>query len=160
MLLIFWDICLLTVGLRGFLGKRGTAAPGKRLKRGADKKDILKRKKFIHLGDSWSFSRKVEAYKVSPQNSTYLITSTFRQAFESRNAPWSLMFYSDQGEQYTSKTFRKLLRMNKVVQSFSAPGQPHDNTVMASFFSFMKQDEIYHTQHKSEQQFEKTSIIT
>ena len=88
-------------------------------------------------------SRKVVAYRVSPKNSTYLITSTFRQAFQNRNTPQSLVFHSDQGAQYTSKTFRKLLRMNKVVQSFSAPGQPHDNAVMEAFFSYMKREEIY-----------------
>lgn len=102
------------------------------------------------------FSRKVVAYRVFPKNSTYLITSTFRQAFQNRNAPQSLIFHSDQGAQYTSKTFRKPLRMNKVVQSFSAPGQPHDNAVMESFFSFMKREEIYRTQYKSEQQFAKS----
>ncbi|MCI8818336.1 MAG: IS3 family transposase [Oscillibacter sp.] len=102
------------------------------------------------------FSRKVVAYRVSPKNSTYLITSTFRQAYQNRNAPQSLMFHSDQGAQYTSKTFCKLLRMNKVVQSFSAPGQPHDNAVMESFFSFMKREEIYRTHYKSEQQFAKS----
>ena len=46
--------------------------------------------------------------------------------------------------------------MNKVVQSFSAPGQAHDNAVMESFFSFVKQEEIYRTQYKSEQQFAKS----
>lgn len=102
------------------------------------------------------FSRKVVAYRVSPKNSTYLITSTFRQAYQNRNAPQSLMFHSDQGAQYTSKTFCKLLRMNKVVQSFSAPGQPHDNAVMESFFASMKREEIYRTQYKSEQQFVKS----
>lgn len=102
------------------------------------------------------FSRRVIAYRASPKNSTYLITSTFRQAYQNRNAPQSLMFHSDQGAQYTSMTFRKLLRMNKVVQSFSAPGQPHDNAVMESFFSFMKREEIYRTQYKSEQQFAKS----
>ena len=80
------------------------------------------------------FSRKVVVYRVSPKNRTYLITSTFRQAFQNRNAPQSLIFHSDQGAQYTSKTFCKLLRMNKVVQSFSAPGQPHDNAVWSHFF--------------------------
>ena len=66
------------------------------------------------------------------------------------------MFHSDQGAQHTSKTFRKLLRMNKVVQSFSAPGQPHDNAVMESFFSFMKWEEIYRAEYKSERQFAKS----
>ena len=102
------------------------------------------------------FSRKVIAHRVSSKNSTYLITSTFRQAFQSRNAPQSLIFHSDQGAQYTSKAFRKLLRMNKVVQSFSKSGQPHDNAVMESFFASMKREEIYRTQYKSEQQFIKS----
>lgn len=99
------------------------------------------------------FSRKVVAYRVSPKNSTYLITSTFRQAFQRRSAPQSLMFHSDQGVQYTSKAFRKLLRMNKVVQSFSKSGQPHDNAVMESFFASMKREEIYRTHYTSERQF-------
>lgn len=102
------------------------------------------------------FSRKVVAHRVSPKNSTYLITFTFRQAFKNRNAPQSLMFHSDQGAQYTSKAFRKLLRMNKVVQSFSKSGQPYDNAVMESFFASMKREEIYRTQYTSEQQFIKS----
>lgn len=102
------------------------------------------------------FSRKVVAYRVSPKNSTYLITSTFRQAFQRRNTPQSLTFHSDQGAQYTSKAFRKLLRMNKVIQSFSKSGQPHDNAVMESFFASMKREEIYRTHYTSERQFAKS----
>lgn len=99
------------------------------------------------------FSRKVVAHRVSSKNSTYLITSTFRQAFQNRGAPQQLMFHSDQGTQYTSNAFRKLLRMNKVVQSFSKSGRPHDNAVAESFFASMKREEIYRTQYKSERQF-------
>ena len=58
------------------------------------------------------FSRKVVAHRVSPKNSTYLVTSTFRQVYRNRNEPQQLIFHSDQGPQYTSNTFRKLLRMN------------------------------------------------
>ena len=99
------------------------------------------------------FSRKVVAHRVSPKNSTYLVTSTFRQAYRNRNEPRQLMFHSDQGPQYTSNTFRKLLRMNKVVQSFSKSGRPHDNAVAESFFASMKRQEIYRTQYHSERQF-------
>lgn len=48
------------------------------------------------------------------------------------------------------------LSLNMVVQSFSAPGQPHNNAVMESFFSYIKREEIYRTQYKSEQQFAKS----
>lgn len=99
------------------------------------------------------FSRKAIAYGVSPKNSTYLITSTFKRAIQSRGATQGLTFHSDQGAQYTSKAFCKLLRMNKVVQSFSKSGRPHDNAVAESFFASMKREEIYRTQYKSEHQF-------
>jgi len=84
------------------------------------------------------FSRKVIAHRVSEKNSTYLITSTFKRAFESRSYPNNLTFHSDQGSQYTSGTFRKLLHLNKVVQSFSSSGRPHDNAVAEAFFASMK----------------------
>ena len=102
------------------------------------------------------FSRKVVAYRVSAQNTTYLITSTFKQAFKSRNSPQNLMFHSDQGTQYTSKTFRELLRLNKVVQSFSRPGTPHDNAVAEAFFATMKREEVYRTSYVSERQFKES----
>ena len=63
------------------------------------------------------------------------------------------MFHSDQNPQYTSNTFRKLLRANKVVQSFSKPGCLHDNAVADPFFASMKREEIYRTQYCSERQF-------
>ena len=104
------------------------------------------------------FSRKAIAYGVSPKNSTYLITSTFKRAIQSRGPLQQLTFHSDQGAQYTSKSFRKLLRMNKVVQSFSKSGRPHDNAVAESFFASMKREEIYRTQYKSERQFRESVV--
>lgn len=99
------------------------------------------------------FSRKVVAHGVSPKNSTYLITSTFKRAIQSRGTTQGLTFHSEQRAQYTSKAFCKLLRMNKIVQSFSKSGRPHDNAVAESFFASMKREEIYRTQYKSERQF-------
>ena len=43
--------------------------------------------------------------------------------------------------------------MNKVVQSFSKSGRPHDNAVAESFFASMKREEIYRIQYHSERQF-------
>lgn len=43
--------------------------------------------------------------------------------------------------------------MNKVVQSFSKSGSPHDNAVAESFFASMKREEVYRTPYKSEHQF-------
>lgn len=99
------------------------------------------------------FSRKIVAYKISERNSTYLITSTFKMAFDIRNHPQQLIFHSDQGVQYKSKSFRKLLLANNVVQSFSKSGSPHDNAVAESFFSSMKKEELYRYNYRSEKEF-------
>ncbi len=102
------------------------------------------------------FARKVIAHGVSVKNSTYLVTSTFKRAFTSRTPPEGLVFHSDQGTQYTSHTFQKLLRMNKIVQSFSKTGSPQDNAVAEAFFSSMKKEELYRTNYKSEREFRKS----
>lgn len=99
------------------------------------------------------FSRKIIAHGISPKNSTYLITSTFKRAFKERGNPQQLTFHSDQGSQYTSKAMRNLLHMNKVVQSFSKSGNPYDNAVAEAFFASMKKEEIYRTIYSSERQF-------
>jgi len=99
------------------------------------------------------FSRRVVAYRISPKHSTYLITSTLRLALKERDYPEQLTFHSDQGCQYTSKAFQNLLRMNKIVQSFSRTGTPHDNAVAEAFFSALKKEELYRTNFKSEREF-------
>jgi transposase InsO family protein len=46
--------------------------------------------------------------------------------------------------------------MNKVVQSFSKSGSPHDNAVAEAFFSSLKKEELYRTNYKSENEFRKS----
>jgi Transposase and inactivated derivatives len=99
------------------------------------------------------FSRKVVGHRVSKANSTFLVTSTFKRAYKLRNQPQALIFHSDQGSQYTSLYFQKLLQMNKVVQSFSKSGSPHDNAVAEAFFSALKKEELYRRNYRSEQEF-------
>ena len=59
-------------------------------------------------------------------------------AFEDRGRPSGLVFHSDQGTQYTSNAFRRLLADLNVRQSFSRPGTPNDNDVSEAFFSVLK----------------------
>ena len=99
------------------------------------------------------FSRKIVAYRASRKQSTYLATSTLRIALEERGNPKGLTFHSDQGAQYTSRTFRELLRLNNIVQSFSAAGSPYDNAVAEAFFGTLKKEELYRRNYKSEREF-------
>ena len=58
-----------------------------------------------------------------------LVCEAFRKAFWRRGAPKGLTFHSDRGGEYSSSEFRRLLDSCSVVQSFSAPGCPYDNSV-------------------------------
>ena len=89
------------------------------------------------------FSRRVVAYKVSRKNSTQLITSTFKDAWEQRAPDTGLIFHSDRGAQYTSHRFRQLLHERAVVQSFSNSRKPHGNAVAESFFATLKKEDLY-----------------
>lgn len=103
------------------------------------------------------YARKVIAYSVSEYIDEKLVTDTFKLAYESRNCPKGLLFHSDQGTQYTAFNFRNLLREHGVTQSFSAPGCPHDNAVIESFFATIKKEDFRKHFYKTEAEF-KTAV--
>ncbi len=97
------------------------------------------------------FARKVVGYRISLSNSTQLTKGAFKTAFESRQ-PTELLFHSDQGCNYTSKTYMAYLRQLGVRQSFSKSGTPYDNSVMESFFKSMKTEKLYRIDFRSERE--------
>lgn len=99
------------------------------------------------------FSRKVVGYAISKNQSTHLVTSAFKRAFEERGRPSNLTFHSDRGVQYTSGAFTKLLRQYHVSQLFSASGKPHDNAVAETFFATLKKEEAYRRNYTSEKDY-------
>ena len=96
------------------------------------------------------FSRKVIAYRVSKSNTIQLVTKTLRQALHNRIPSEGLIFHSDRGSQYLSRAFQMLLEENGIAHSLSRPGKPHDNAVMESFFAYLKKEELYRHEYRSE----------
>lgn len=92
------------------------------------------------------FSRKIISYEFSARNSIRLVVNAFKKAFELRNNPQGLTFHSDQGATYTSNQYKSLLKTLKVEQSFSKRGTPYDNSVVESFFSNLKRDDLHSRQ--------------
>lgn len=99
------------------------------------------------------YSRKVIGYGISEYMGADLVTQTFQTTFDYRNRPSGLLFHSDQGAQYTSTTFRQLLKQCGVQQSFSAPGTPYDNAVAESFFASIKKEDFRQNYYKTEEEF-------
>ena len=102
------------------------------------------------------FARKVVAWKISKKNSTQLTKKTFMQAYSSREITGDLLFHSDQGSNFASKTFMNYLKELDVKQSFSKPGRPYDNSVCESFFSNFKQEELYRHEYKTAEELKRS----
>ena len=99
------------------------------------------------------YSRKVIAYKISKRNSTQLTKGTFKVAYFCRKPQEGLIFHSDNGSNYISKSFYIYLKQFGVKQSFSRSRRPHDNAVSESFFKSMKTEELYRYKFRSEREF-------
>ncbi len=69
---------------------------------------------YLKAGSKWYylcviidlFSRKVVSWNLSGKAGVHLVITAFQKAYESRHAPYGLMFHSDRGTQYTSSAFR------------------------------------------------------
>lgn len=102
------------------------------------------------------YARKVIAWKISKKNSTQLTKNTFMQAYSSREITGTLLFHSGQGSNFVSKTFMRQLQELNVEQSFSRTGTPYDNSVCESFFSNLKQEELYRHEYKSAEEMKRS----
>lgn len=84
------------------------------------------------------FSRRVVGWSMHPGMTTQLVTDALTMAIWRRGAREALLHHSDQGSQYTSEAFQRLLHELGVTCSMSRSGDVWDNAVMESFFSTLK----------------------
>ena len=96
------------------------------------------------------YARKVIAYRVGKKNSTQLIKSTFKNAYENRKPPTTLIFHTDRGANYCSKTLNDYIKSLDITRSFSRPYVPYDNSVIESFFASLKREELYRKKYRTE----------
>lgn len=101
------------------------------------------------------FSRMVVGYKIGKTNSTQLVKSTFQNAYKERQPHTGLIFHTDRGSNYRSKSMNDFMRSLNITHSFSRAHVPYDNSVMESFFASMKREELYRTKYRSEADFRK-----
>jgi len=71
-----------------------------------------------------------------------LMTDALMMAIWRRGKPDALLHHSDQGSQYMSEQFQRLMADNSVTCSMSRSGNVSDNAAMKSFFSSMKTERI------------------
>lgn len=101
------------------------------------------------------YSRKIVGYSLSSSLTTELIKRALTMAVTHRNPSEGLIFHSDRGCQYTSESFRKLLKSYRMIQSMSSSGNCYDNAITESFFHTLKTElvnfEKYETREQAKQ---------
>ena len=84
------------------------------------------------------YSRKVVGWSMNAQMTAQLVIDALMMAVWRRGKPIELLHHSDQGSQYTSEDFQRLLADQGITCSMSRKGDCWDNAAMESFFSTMK----------------------
>ena len=84
------------------------------------------------------FSRCVVGWSMNASMRAQLVTDALIMAIWRRGKPDALLHHSDQGSQYTSEQFQRLLVDHGVICSMSRSGNVWDNAAMESFFSSLK----------------------
>lgn len=84
------------------------------------------------------FTREVLGLSIKTNHSSLLVSEALLNALNSNTPP--LIVHSDQGSEYRSKLYRKILKESKIFQSMSKKGSPWQNGYQESFFSNWKVD--------------------
>lgn len=97
------------------------------------------------------FSRRVVGWKAHSEMTSDLVLEAYEEGkISAGTAP--LMVHSDQGSQYASEAFRKVLKETHCMQSMSRRGNCWDNAVAESFFGALKTEMIYRTTFETRNQ--------
>lgn len=93
--------------------------------------------KFLYLATIIDcFTKEITGWSLSPKHSSELIENALIDALSKRKKPKIL--HSDQGSEYKSDNFTKVLKFNKIKQSMSKKSSPWENGMQESFYGKFK----------------------
>ncbi len=106
---------------------------------------------YIWTGEGWLFlavvvdlfSRRVVGWSMQPAMTAQLVLDALVMALWRRGKPAELLHHSDQGSQYTSEDFQRLLSAEGITCSMSRRGDCWDNSAVESFFASLKKERVY-----------------
>lgn len=116
---------------------------------------------YIWTGEGWLYvavvldlySRLVVGWSMQPQMTAQLVTDAMLMAiWRRRPKDATLLHHSDQGSQYTSESFQRVLADHGIECSMSRSGNVWDNSAMESFFSSLKTERTERKHYRSRDQ--------
>ena len=88
------------------------------------------------------YNGEIVAYELSLKNDTQLVENTLNKLLKT-GLPKGCMIHTDQGFQYTRKSYCQQLKEANIIQSMSRRGNCWDNVPIENFFSHFKSELIY-----------------
>ncbi len=98
------------------------------------------------------FSRQVVGWAMGERMTRQLVIDALTMAWFRRRPEKDLIFHSDQGSQYASGDFRKLLHRYGMQGSMSRKGNCWDNAVTETLFGSLKVERLHDTRLKTRRQ--------
>jgi putative transposase len=89
---------------------------------------------------------------MSEQMTSEFVTEALLMAIWRRGRPKELLHHSDQGSQYSSEPFQRLLTELGVTCSMSRSGNVWDNSAMESFFSSLKTERVNRRKYRTREE--------
>jgi transposase InsO family protein len=112
---------------------------------------------YLPTGQGWLYlavvmdlcSRRIVGWSMAEHMESGLVIDALEMALAGRGACPGLVVHSDQGVQYASDAYQKVLSQNQLVCSMSRRGNCYDNAVTESFFGTFKTEWAYHEQYQT-----------
>ena len=95
------------------------------------------------------YSRRAVGWSMSGTMDSQLVIDALLMAIWRRGSPREFLHHSDQGSQYTSDDFQRLLAAHGVTCSMSRRGDCWDNSAMEAFFSTLKVECVNRRRYRS-----------
>ena len=105
---------------------------------------------YVWTAEGWLFvavvldlySRRVVGWSMQSTMTAQLVMDALLMAILRRGRPEAVLHHSDQGSQYTSEDFQRLLETHGITCSMSRRGNCWDNAAMENFFSTLKTERL------------------
>jgi putative transposase len=98
------------------------------------------------------YSRKVVGWSMSNRIKAELVNNALLMALWQRKPKAGLVWHTDRGSQYVSKSHLKIIEQHHVIQSMSRKGNCWDNAVAESFFNTLKTELTYQCKFKTREE--------
>jgi putative transposase len=115
---------------------------------------------YIRTAEGWLYlaaimdiySRRVIGWHLDKTLSSEAVERALSNALLDREIKRGIIFHSDQGIQYTSENFRRILRENGFQQSMSRKGNCWDNAIIETFFHTLKTELTNRVKYKTREE--------